>query len=200
MPIQIDYDALVKLLAPLLVALVGTWAKRRFEGRPKLVTYLVHAANNPLPQPDLPNPAAAAPDPVNARPQAINTHAIVVRNAGQKTAHSVRIDHAFFPFSYSVFPPIHHTLTRQGDGAEILIPVLVPGEQVTVSYLYFPPVTWDRVSGWVKCDEGMARAVTVIPSTPPPRAVVWVLRLFAFVGASVVLYWMLRLLIPWLTR
>eukprot|EP01136_Pigoraptor_vietnamica_P045046 Opistho-1_new@22547 len=198
MPFQIDYDALVKLLAPLLVALAGAWAKRRFEGKPKLVTYVVHAASNPLPLAG--PPPEGQPALANAPPQAINTHAIVVRNAGRKTAHSVRIDHAFFPFSYSVFPPIHHTLARQGEGAEILIPVLVPGEQITVSYLYFPPVTWDRVNGWVKCDEGMARAVTAIPSTPPPRAVIWVLGLFTFVGASVFLYWMLQLLIPWLTR
>ena len=199
MPIQIDYDALIKLLVPIIVALGGAWARRHFEGRPKLVTYLVHAASNPLPRPDPPAPEANQP-PVNAPPQAINTHAIVVRNAGKKTAHNVRIDHAFFPFSYGVHPPVHHTLTRQGDGAEILIPVLVAGEQITISYLYFPPVTWDRVSGWVKCDEGMARAVTAIPSTPPPRAVVWVLMLFTFIGASVVLYWLAQLLIPWLTR
>lgn len=226
MPFQIDYQSLLKLLAPVLVAAVAAWARRYFEGRAKLVTYLVHAASNPLPPPTPPlptqgaaaprgadegplgasaplhqSPAAPRPPPSPVPPGAptIHTHAIVVRNAGQKTAHNVRIDHAVMPLSFGVHPPIRHELTRQGDGAEILFPVLVPGEQVTISYLYFAPLTWDRIQGWVKCDEGMARAVNVIPSTPLPKGVRWLLAIFTFIGASTVVYKLLQLLAAYLS-
>lgn len=215
MPFEIDPEAVLKLLAPIVVALLGAWAKRHFEGHAKLVTYLVHAASNPLPPPSqqppppqLPSqpvaqqtaPVPPVPAPIGPPPiTAVNTHAVVVRNVGKKTANNVRIDHAVFPLSFGVHPPIRHTVTRQGDGAEVLFPVLVPGEQVTISYLYFPPLTWDRINGWVKCDEGMARAINVIPSTPPPRGVRWVLNAFTFVGASALLYWIFKLIRLYIT-
>ena len=190
MPFAIDIDALTKVVSPLLVALISGLLKHYFEARPKLITYLVHSASHPLP--------VAIPDPESpGQPgaPAVHTHTIVVRNAGKKSAHNVRIDHAVFPLSYRVMPPVNHTVTRgQGDSAEICIPVLVPNEQVTVSYLYFPPLTWDQVNGWVKSDEGMARAIYVIPSIPPPRPVMWLLWALTFVGASTVMYWALRLL------
>ena len=39
------------------------------------------------------------------------------------------------------------------------MPTLVPNEQVTISYLYFPPTTWKQINGPVKSDEGLARVL-----------------------------------------
>lgn len=195
MPFEIDFDAVIKLLSPLLVALIGGMVKRYTEAKPKLITYLVHSVAHPLP--------GAVPDPADAQGhgvRSVHTHTIVVMNTGKKTAHNVRIDHAIFPGSYVVNPPVNHTVTHgQGDSAEILIPTLVPKEQISVSYLYFPPLTWNQIVGWVKCDEGMAKAIQVIPSTPPPKPLQWFLWTMVFVGASTIVYWLLKAL-PYVLR
>lgn len=186
MPFAIDFDAVIKLLAPLLVALVGGLVKRYAEGKPKLITYLVHSVAHPLP---------LAPQNQGQGVQYVHTHTIVVTNKGKRTANNVRIDHAVFPGSYVIVPPVSHTVTQgQGGSAEILIPTLVPNEQVSISYLYFPPLTWGQINGWVKCDEGMARAIQVIPSAPPPKSLQLFLWAMVFVGTSTVVYWLLRLL------
>lgn len=185
MPLNIDFEAVIKLLSPMLVALIGAIAKNYFEGKPKLITFLVHSVAHPMPH-----------DPTTGQvPGDVHTHTIVVMNTGKKTAHNVRIDHPYFPLSYVLTPPKNHMVTHgQGTSAEICIPVLVPNEQISISYLYFPPVTWSQISGWVKCDEGMAKAIQVIPSTPPPKPVLWLLWALTFVGASTVMYWGLRAL------
>lgn len=45
---DINIDVIGKLLAPIITAIVGFIAKRYFEARPKLITYLVHASAIPL--------------------------------------------------------------------------------------------------------------------------------------------------------
>ena len=45
---DINIDVIGKILAPILTAIVGTIAKKYFEARPKLITYLVHASAIPL--------------------------------------------------------------------------------------------------------------------------------------------------------
>ncbi len=208
-----DFDTIIKLVSPILVGIIGAFVKRWVEGKPRLIIYLVHASEHPLPPP---TPQAAAPQPATPQlegpahaeqsatpvgppaptgPRMAHSHAIVVKNTGKRSAKNVRIDHEIFPFSYRLMPPVSHTVNYGQDGsAEILIPVLVPGEQVTVSYLYFPPLTWHRINAWVKSDEGMAKNVQTIAMAPPPRAVIWLLWFAAFIGASTVVYWLLKLL------
>lgn len=200
MPV-LDSDALIKLLAPLLVAIVSNWARRRFEGRVKLMTYLVHSAANTFPANAPAQPAATAQGAPNApaavAPPALNfihTHALLVKNVGKKTAHNVRIGHNFLPGIFNIFPPVTHEVIRNGNSGEIILPVLVPGEQVTVSYLYGPPLVVTEILGQVKADEGFATSGNVIPSVPPPpKWLAILLALLAFIGASTVLYWGLTL-------
>ena len=95
-----------------------------------------------------------------------------------------------------VWPLVHHTVTRgQGSSAEICIPVLVPNEQVTISYLYFPSLLWNQIAGPIKSDEALAKAIqTIFPTSPPPRVVMWIIWILIFVGASTIVYWLLKLL------
>lgn len=210
----LDFDTIIKLVSPVLVAIVGAIAKHIIEGRPRLITYLVVASEHPLAQAPPapvgpganapPAPVAEVPAPVPAPAAApagpvrtvVHTHAVVVRNTGKKSAHNVRIGHEIFPPSYKVFPPVGHEL-EYGDyglSAEIVLPVLTPSEQVTISYLYFPPLTFNRVNSYVKSDEAMAKTIAMIPTAPWPRAAVWLLWFVLFVGASTIVYWLLRLL------
>ena len=57
-----------------------------------------------------------------------------------------------------------------GGGRELLFPRLVPGEQVTVTYLYFPPVIWSNINSYTKSDEGLATIINVLPA---PRWSPW---------------------------
>lgn len=199
---DIDAELLVKAASTLLVAIATWFLKHRFEGRAKLVYFLIHSSAIPLPPPV---PAAAPPakwpwlrdialrlssvqpqtSPA-APPSHIHTHAMIVRNVGKKTAHNVRIGHANFPFSYTIHPPMNHRLDRFGPAAEIVLPTLVPQEEISISYLYFPPLLWSNVVGPLKCDEGMAKALKVIPAAPLPRPVLFGLWGLAFVGASTI--------------
>ena len=76
-------------------------------------------------------------------------------------------------------------------GRDIVIPTLVPGEQITISYLYFPPVTVAQVNAGIKCDQGFAQAIPVLLQRQYPRwfnAVVSVLLLLGLISGFYLLY------------
>lgn len=171
----IDWDLVIKIAIPLATLVLGRWLDQIFAKKPKLISYVGHVSSFALQNPNQP-------------PTNVFTHAIVIRNAGRIAASNVRVGHHTLP-DYQIFPAVpHQRLPLQGGGAELLIPKLVPGEQITISYLYFPPLTWDRVNSYTKSDEGFARILNVIPTPQPPR---WLVRSFwalVFVGATAVLY------------
>ncbi len=172
---QFDIEVFAKLLSPLIAALIGAIAKRYFEGKPKLISYLVHSSSIPL------------NDEKNTQ---VNTHCIVVRNAGKRTSLNIRIGHSFLPKGFKVYPPVNYSVIESPSGsAEILIPTLVPGEEVSVSYLYFPPLTWNQVNAYTKSDEGFAKIINAIPTPQPSKFVVLIIWLLMFLGASTLTYW-----------
>lgn len=170
-----DLDVIAKLLSPLLAALLGAIAKRYFEAKPKLISYLVHTSAIPL---------------NDDNKTLVHTHCIVVRNAGKKTAHNVRIGHNILPKGFQIYPPLNHIVQEGTNGsAEILIPTLVPNEQVSISYLYFPPLMWNQVNSYTKSDEGLANIINAIPTPQPPKLVVLTIWILMFLGASTLIYW-----------
>ena len=67
------------------------------------------------------------------------THSVVLRNSGRRPATNVRLAHPYLP-DFNVFPSVGYRVENlPGGGREIVMPTLVPNEQVTISYLYFPP-------------------------------------------------------------
>ena len=178
-----DIDVVGKLLAPILTAIVGFIAKRYFETRPNLITYLVHASAIPL---------------QGERPTNVNTHSIVVRNSGKRTAHNVRIGHNFLP-AFQIFPQLAHQVVKSETGsAEIVIPTLVPGEQINISYLYFPPEVWSQIHSYCKSDEMAAKYINIIPAAQLNKlqlAAIWSLL---FIGASTLVYWAIYWVWAWL--
>lgn len=179
-----DLDTLAKLVAPAITAIIGIIVKKYFESRPKLITYLVHASAIPL------------HDEKNTN---VNTHSIVVRNAGGRTAHNVRIGHNYLPKSFQLYPQLTHEVTPgDNEAAEILIPTLVPGEQVNISYLYFPPDTWHKVHSYCKSDEVNSKYINVVPSPQlglPQKTLIWFL---IFIGASTMVYWLFIQIWGWI--
>ena len=68
------------------------------------------------------------------------------------------------------------------------MPSLVPREQVTVHYLYFPPLLWADINTYVKSDEGLAKVLTVLPT---PQAPAWQRRIaliLLLVGVITIIY------------
>src|SRR6476660_9528033 len=171
----IDWTLVARFAGPVLGAVVG-WVLARFmQRRPKLLSYLAHSA-------------ATAVQPPEGPAVNVNTHSIVIRNGGRLAAHNVRIGHYALP-NFSVFPSIQYEVhDLPSGGKEIHFPVLVPGEQVTIAYLYFPPLFWHQVHSYTKSDEGFARVFNVLPSPPPPP---WLRRLLValvIVGSATIVY------------
>lgn len=180
----IDWDLVAKLAAPTIAVFVGAALNRAIERRSRLVSWLSHASAFTLRQ-NLPVPVA------------IHTHAVVVRNTGRKPANNVRLGHNLLP-EFQVFPDVEHRVVDlPGGGKEIVIPALVPGEQVTISYLYFPPVTVHQIHIHTKSDEGFARILTVLPTPQLSRWTHLGLQGLLLVGIVATLY-VLFLLIRWL--
>jgi hypothetical protein len=73
-------------------------------------------------------------------------------------------------------------------GKEIIFPILVPNEQITISYLYFGTTTYTVINTYVTSDEGLAKIIDVIPA---PNLAQWQKVLFyilLFVGLSTIIY------------
>jgi hypothetical protein len=177
-------DIFAKIAAPIITGAFGLIAKYLADAKPKLITFLVHSFAIPTQNQFL-----------NNAPLTVHTHSIVVRNSGKKTAHNVRLGHLNLP-DFQIYPNLSHEVNKRPDNSgEILIPTLVPGEQITVGYLYYPPLVFQQVNTYCKSDEVSAKYLNVtpmVPLTPTQNYIFWGL---VFIGASSVLYWIILLIL-----
>ncbi len=169
-----DFEMIAKIVSPIITLLLGSILKYYTERRSKLVSFLVHISTFKL----------------HDEPQTlVFTHSIVVRNTGGKSATNVRVGHNFLPPNIQVIPSVKYTIEQNPEGgAEIIFPIIVPKEQVTISYLYFPPLTWNQVNTYTKSDDGFANILNVIPMPQPPKSIIAIVWLLIFLGASFIMY------------
>jgi hypothetical protein len=163
----IDWNLAALLTGPILGAVVGIIAARIVERKTKLICYYSHVSSFSPPGQGT-----------------LNTHSVVVRNAGKLPAHNVRLGHNALPELFSVFPPCAYEIHE----AEICVPLLTPGDQLSISYLYTPPLTWNETNTYVKCDEGIARVLNVLPTPQQPRWVIRIMIVVLFVGVVTIGY------------
>ena len=157
-----DWTLFARYAAPVMALLIGAGLNRLFERRSKLISYLGHASAVPITPPE-------------GQPFQVHTHSVVVRNGGKKSATNVRLGHHFLPASFSVYPAIEYRVVDlAGGGKEIVFPSLVPGEQVTIAYLYYPPLLFSGVNSHTKSDEGFTKIVNLLPAPQWPP---WLARL-----------------------
>lgn len=146
---EIDWRAVATIAAPIIALFVGVWVNRRFESRPHLISYFSHVS-------------AFRTTPAESDPLFVNTHSVVLRNAGRRRATNVRFRHTALP-DFNIWPAVQHYVDDLPGGfREIVIPVVVPGEEITISYLYFPPLTYAQVNAGIKSDEGFAHQIPVL--------------------------------------
>lgn len=175
---MIDLETAAKIFSPILTLIVGAALKHYAERKPKLFSYIGHVSAFTL---------------QDEQKSSVFTHSVIVRNAGRRSAVNVRLGHHFLPVNHRIDPQVNYKIEINPEGAaEIVIPTLVPSEQVTISYLYFPPKTWNQINSYTKSDEGYAKIVNVIPVPQPSAPVLWLIRALIFIGASFVIYWVLR--------
>lgn len=145
----IDWSVVATIAAPIIALFVGVLVNRRFENHPVLISYFSHVA-------------AFVHTPATGQPIDVHTHSVVLRNAGRRSATNVRLHHIVLP-DFNIWPPlVHHVDTLPDGSKDIVIPTLVPGELITVFYLYFPPITVAQVNAGIKCDQGFAQAIPVL--------------------------------------
>ena len=174
----IDWNIVATIAAPLIALLVGAALNRAIEGRSRLISYLGHASAHHIELED-------------GTPLDIHTHSIVLKNAGRRPARNVRLTHAVLP-NFNVYPGVDFNIEKLPSGdIDIVLPVLVSQQEITISYLYHPPITWKDVNGLIKSDEGFAKVVSVLPTIQYPA---WVntiatgLTLIGLIASLYVLY------------
>jgi len=172
---SIDWNAVATIAAPVLTLFIGVWVNRKFESRPALISYFSHVS-------------AFQYSPHGQPPIAINTHSVVLRNAGRKTATGVRMHHKLLS-DFNIWPSVVHNVDILSDGTkDIVIPKLVPGEQITISYLYFHPVTFNQINDGIKCDQGFAQQIPVLLQRQYPRWLTNVRVGLMLIGSVAIIY------------
>lgn len=179
---MIDWNVVAIIAAPTIALFIGAALNRALERRVRLTAYYGHVSSftvrkeNPFP---------------------VFTHSIVIRNVGRKTANNVRLGHNTLP-DYQIFPSIEYSEVKlAGGGKEILIPTLVPGEQITISYLYFPPIVWKDINTYIKSDEGFAKRIEVLLTPVQPKWVKAVVGILLLIGLIASVY-LIVLFIKWI--
>jgi hypothetical protein len=165
----------------LLGTLVGAAVKTQVGGKADLVSYYGHVS--------------AFTATVNGQPFVLHTHEVVVRNTGRKAATNVRFHHAFLPDQFNVFPSVPYSVQTLPDGTkDIVFPTVVPKQQLTVAYLYYPPMTVANVNAGIMSDDGFARPVAMDLSQKPRNWIIVICLLLIVIGGATVLYELWKLL------
>lgn len=171
----VDWHLVAQIGVPVATLFLGAWVRRWFEKRPALTSYFGHVSAFKYARED-------------GKKVDIYTHSVVLRNAGRKSASNVRIRHTVLP-SFQIVPPVDHRVIDLADNAkEILIPTMVPGEQLTISYLYFPPLTYANVNAGIKSDEGFATQLPVLLQRQYPKSLGVLTVAAVLVGVGTILY------------
>lgn len=181
---SIDWTLVATVTAPIIGIAFGYWIDRWFGNRPKLIAFYGHTSAFDVVNPQSPTGGFT-----------VHTHSIVIRNNGRVSAKNVRIGHAILP-NFKIAPDINHVPVGPTD-REIVIPVFVPGKQITISYLYDSTLFWHQINTYIEADEGAAKVIDVLPTPQFPK---WLLRtlwsLIAIGGISVL--YLLAILIRFL--
>jgi hypothetical protein len=173
--IMIDWHVTATIASPIIALFVGAWINRRFESRPILITYTSHVS-------------AFMHTPAGGQQIQVNTHSVVIKNTGHRPATNVHVSHHQLP-DFNIWPHVVYTVVDlPGGGKDIVIPTLVPNEVITISYLYFLPLTFDQVHAGLKCDQGFARGIPVLLEQVYPKWFNITAGVLLLIGTVTVLY------------
>lgn len=171
----IDWNAVATITSPVIALFIGVFVNRRFENRPVLISYFSHVS-------------AFRYSPPTGQTMGINTHSVVLRNTGRESSTGVRIHHNTLP-DFNIWPAIVHNVETLPDGTrDIVVPILVPGEQITISYLYFHPITVDQINDGIKSDQGFSQQISVLLQRQHTRWVHFLVGTLMIAGLVAIIY------------
>jgi hypothetical protein len=98
---------------------------------------------------------------------------VVIQNRGRKAATNVRLGHHHLP-AFSVYPPslAFSEVPVPGSANQILFLVLPPKSQVQITYVYFPPLTYNQIHAGISSDDGSPTARDLLITHRPATAVI----------------------------
>jgi len=123
---------ITSIMGPIALLLVGAVVsqvvRRLFERRPRVA-------------------ARVAPEAYFLRQdgQMVWFSALTVSNSGKAPATNLRILHPRMPAEFALHPARQHSVEIAGQGTEVVLDTLVPGEEVTLKYLGAFPIRSDDV-------------------------------------------------------
>ena len=151
--VMMNSDILARYVGPVFGAIVG-WLLHSYSQRgAKLITFYGHIDAFLLPLD-------------TGQTLTVHTHNVVIQNRGPKAAKNIRVTHSYLPPGFAVFPATEFTRhdLPNNMGTDIVFSTLVPGEQLALNYIYFPPITAGQITTTVKSDEGLAKRVNLFPT------------------------------------
>lgn len=163
-----------------ILTILGIFITRIFQNKPKLIAHYGYISQHKIRLPENENIPTE---------MIINTHAIVIRNNGNMPANNVQVSHDVLP-DYQIQPMVKYEVSNLPDGGkEIVFPVLVAKESITISYLYFPPLNYKDIRHRIKSNEGFAKTIDVIPARNLPAWLKGLLYLLLLIGLITIFYW-----------
>ena len=141
----LDWHIVVAILKLIVPAGVGAMIERLLQRRSKLICYYSSIATHTI----------DAQPPIQ-----VHTCSIVIRNDGRAAAHNVVIPHLLHMMNVHVLPPVPYQLNPLPGGAEELVfPLIIPKQEISISYLYYPPLVLNQIHSRPRSDEGFAKFV-----------------------------------------
>lgn len=157
----------IKIIAPLLAVVLAFILGRIFKDKPKLIHFYGHVSVFKL----------------NDTKADVFTHNIIIRNIGKEPAKNIKIGHNNLPKDYVIYPPSKCEVEVLQDGTEeLIVPSLLPKEQMTISYLYFPPLTYDKINTSCKHESGFSKYYDALPTPMPSKKIIWLIYILMGLG------------------
>ena len=173
-----NVDNVVKLLT-LVIALFSLYLANN--KRPRVEAFFTHAASHKF---------------FNNN---INTHSLVLRNSGSTSAKNVHIIHEYLPdeISVEVYPPMGFERNKlDKDRGELVFESLVTKKQITISYMYPPDITYQKIGLHAESDEGLAHIFPINFVRVFPKWVYILIGYFMFIGFVVTTFLLAKLIVP----
>jgi hypothetical protein len=175
--LKVDITLVSQIFGGLILLIIGAVINRIVEKRSRLIAYYSHVGEFRL------------------QPQGkVHTHSVVIRNNGRAKAENVHVPHHGMLKDANIHVSIdpssieHVTKKLDNDKEEILFPSLPAKFQVTVSYLYFPPIVAGQINAPIYSDEGPAKVIRVLPQQQYSTFTQGLVGAIMIVGAVTILY------------
>jgi hypothetical protein len=182
---MLDWNLIAIYSSPILSGIILFLIKKHYEGEVRLVASYIHASAVPI------------SNSTNEKPTSVGVHVLVLKNQGKLSATDVRLGHNFLP-AFSIYPSTDYTTKKLDDHSyEIIIKIIVPKEQLTITYVYdCEQITIDRINTYIKHATGFAEKIyNVLYIKPLSFLKKTIILALLFIGIATMIYGIIYLII-----